>query len=167
VGFRPRARREQLERFEGLLPQSQGQHLAVTVLHVPFSTHSGRGIQTRMARGRSTEASRRSKVDGFVPHTQLDNSRRVREADPPWRQPRGISMGSLVNSHTNATSSRWHVWEMDSRFALNSTPGWGGVRADAGPPTARCHQPSECYQIPVCETPDLHHKSPDSGDLQY
>ena len=32
-------------------------------------------------------------------------------------------MLSLVNSHTNATSKRWHLWEIDLRFALNSTPG--------------------------------------------
>ena len=32
-------------------------------------------------------------------------------------------MVSLVNSHTNATSKRWHLWEIDSRFALNSTRG--------------------------------------------
>jgi len=30
----------------------------------------------------------------------------------------------LVNSHTNATSKRWHLREIDLRFALNSTPGW-------------------------------------------
>ena len=33
-------------------------------------------------------------------------------------------MVSLVNSHKNATSKRWHLWEVDVRFALNSTPGW-------------------------------------------
>ena len=33
-------------------------------------------------------------------------------------------MVSWVNSHTNATSKRWHLWEIDLRFALNSTPGW-------------------------------------------
>jgi len=43
---------------------------------------------------------------------------------PPWKQPRGKWMVSLVNSHTNATSKRWHLWEIDFRFALNSTPGW-------------------------------------------
>ena len=32
---------------------------------------------------------------------------------PPWRRPRGKWMVSLVNSHTNATSSRWHLWEVD------------------------------------------------------
>ena len=42
---------------------------------------------------------------------------------PPWRQPRGKEMVSLANSHTNATSKRWHLWEIDSRVALNSTPG--------------------------------------------
>ena len=42
---------------------------------------------------------------------------------PPCRQPRGKWMVSLVNSHTNAT---WHLWVIDLRFALNSTPGWRG-----------------------------------------
>ena len=32
-------------------------------------------------------------------------------------------MVSLVNSHTIATSKRWHLFEIDLRFALNSTPG--------------------------------------------
>ena len=41
---------------------------------------------------------------------------------PPWRQPRDRWMFFSVNSHTNATSKRWHLWEIDSRFALNSTP---------------------------------------------
>ena len=35
-------------------------------------------------------------------------------------------MVSLVNSHTNAISKRWDWWEIDSRFALSSTPGWVG-----------------------------------------
>jgi len=42
----------------------------------------------------------------------------------PWRQPRGKWIIYLVNFHTNATSKRWHLWEIDLRFALNSTPGW-------------------------------------------
>jgi len=42
----------------------------------------------------------------------------------PWREPRGKWMVSLVNSHTNATLKMWHLWEIDLRFALNSTPGW-------------------------------------------
>jgi len=33
-------------------------------------------------------------------------------------------MVSLVNSHTNAISKMWHLWEIDLRFVLNSTPGW-------------------------------------------
>ena len=33
-------------------------------------------------------------------------------------------MISLANSLTNATSKKWHLWEIGSRFALNSTPGW-------------------------------------------
>ena len=43
---------------------------------------------------------------------------------PPWRQPRGKSMVSSVNSHTNATSKRWHLWEIDLRFAPGLPPGW-------------------------------------------
>ena len=37
---------------------------------------------------------------------------------PPWGQPRGKWMISFVNSHTNATSKRWHLWEIDYTFAL-------------------------------------------------
>jgi hypothetical protein len=46
------------------------------------------------------------------------------QPSPTWRQPRGKWMVSLVSSHTNATSKRLHLWEIDFRFALNSTPGW-------------------------------------------
>jgi len=31
---------------------------------------------------------------------------------PPWRQPRGYKMVSCVNSHSNATSRRWYLWEI-------------------------------------------------------
>jgi len=48
---------------------------------------------------------------------------RVGETGPPLRQPRGKWMIYLVNSHTNATSKRWHLWGIDLRFARNSTPG--------------------------------------------
>ena len=41
---------------------------------------------------------------------------------PPWRQPRGKWTVSLVNSHTNVTSKRWHLWKIDLRFAANSHP---------------------------------------------
>ena len=37
---------------------------------------------------------------------------------PPWRQPRGKWMVSLVNSHTNATRIGRHLWEIDLRFRL-------------------------------------------------
>ena len=43
---------------------------------------------------------------------------------PPWRQPRGKWMVSLVNSHTNATRIEWHLWEIDLRFAPGLPPGW-------------------------------------------
>ena len=34
-------------------------------------------------------------------------------------------------------------------------------------PYAATHQPSEREQMVVCETPGLHCRSPDSGELQY
>ena len=40
--FRSRAKREQLDRYQGLLPESQGKNLAVTFLYVPCSLDSGR-----------------------------------------------------------------------------------------------------------------------------
>ena len=30
----------------------------------------------------------------------------------------------FVNSHTNATSKKWHLCEIHFRFPPNSTPGW-------------------------------------------
>ena len=43
---------------------------------------------------------------------------------PPWSQPRGNSMVSSVNSHTNATRIGWHLWEIYLRFAPGLPPGW-------------------------------------------
>ena len=43
---------------------------------------------------------------------------------PPWRQPMGKTIVSLVNSHANATSKRWHLWEIDLKFALELPSGW-------------------------------------------
>ena len=39
--YRFRAKREHLERFEGLSPERQGQNLALNVLHVPYSLDDG------------------------------------------------------------------------------------------------------------------------------
>ena len=33
-------------------------------------------------------------------------------------------MVSSVNSHTNAPPWRWHLWEIDYRFAPGLPPGW-------------------------------------------
>ena len=44
--------------------------------------------------------------------------------DPPCMQPRGKTIVSLVNSYTNATSKRWHLWEIDLRFAPGLSPRW-------------------------------------------
>jgi len=43
---------------------------------------------------------------------------------PPWRQPRGKSTVSLVDSHTNATFPRYHLRELDLIFATGLPPGW-------------------------------------------
>ena len=48
----------------------------------------------------------------------------VMSCSPSWRQPMGKWLVSSVNSHTDATWKRWHLWEIDLRFALDySTPG--------------------------------------------
>ena len=70
---------------------------------------------------------------------------------PPWRQPRGKWMVSLVNFHTNATSKRWHLREIDSKFALNSTLGWGG-RCRANMAHIRQSRPGIRVQSP-CNLP--------------
>ena len=54
----------------------------------------------------------------------VPSTRRNRSRQPPWRQPRGKWMVSSVTSHTNATRIGWHVWEIDLKFPLYSTPGW-------------------------------------------
>jgi len=38
-------------------------------------------------------------------------------------------MVSLINSHANATSKRWHLWKIGLRFF--STPLQGGLRINA------------------------------------
>ena len=43
---------------------------------------------------------------------------------PPWMQPRGKTMVSLVNSHANATRIGGHVGEIDLRFAPGLPLGW-------------------------------------------
>ena len=54
-----------------------------------------------------------------------------------------------VNSHTNATSKRWHLWDVDLRFALNSTPGWLSVLP-----------PSRAWQDPLPERPHVVRAAP-------
>ena len=36
----------------------------------------------------------------------------------------GANGWSLVKFHTTDTLKRWHLWEIDLRLTLNSTPGW-------------------------------------------
>ena len=58
---------------------------------------------------------------------RLRPGRRRPRQHPPWMQPRGNFMVSLVNSHTNSTRIGWHLWEIDLRFAPGSPPGWVGA----------------------------------------
>jgi len=46
-------------------------------------------------------------------------------------------MVSLGNSHTDATSKRWHLWEIYLMIALNSTPGWQRARMRIAYPPQR------------------------------
>ena len=52
----------------------------------------------------------RSPPCGEVPHVHAPPL-------PPRRQPKGKLVVSSVNSHTNAARIRWHLWELDLRFA--------------------------------------------------
>ena len=66
-------------------------------------------------------------LQGLNPRSGV-RSREGYYAHPPWRQPRGKWVVSLVNSHTNATGIGWHLWEIGLRFA----PGWEGDLGTAG-----------------------------------
>jgi len=85
------------------------------------------------------------------------NGSREKPHSPPWRQPRGNSMVSLVNSHTNATRIGWHLWEIDLkgpkicpwvasrvvwRLHLQSVTGRGGCRARYNPALPRLTVPT-------------------------
>lgn len=50
------AKREQLEMFQGLVPESRGQNLVLTVLHVPYSLDVGQKKKRRPARERAKVA---------------------------------------------------------------------------------------------------------------
>ena len=57
---------------------------------------------------------------GFPKSNSFPFSALQQSTPPPWIQPRGRWMVSVVNSHTNAISKRWHLWEIDLRFGLTS-----------------------------------------------
>jgi len=62
--------------------------------------------------------------------------------EPPWRHPRGKSMVSLVNTHTNATRIGWHLWEIDLRFAPGLPPG----ELPSAPPVSAMNVPFSFYE---------------------
>jgi hypothetical protein len=50
----------------------------------------------------------------------------IPEPWPPWRQPKGKVMGSLVDSHTNATRIGWHLEPETGKWnprPFDATPG--------------------------------------------
>ena len=63
---------------------------------------------------------------------------RVYLLPPLWRQPRGKSMVSLANCHTNAVRIGWHLGEIDLRVAPGLPPGWS---QGAGAGTCRAFPP--------------------------
>ena len=84
------------------------------------------GLEDRAlpAGGLPGRSSKKTKLATLMRMLRRSRDKLHRDQVPPWRQPSGKSMVSLVNSHTNATSKRRQLWEIDLRFALNSTPGW-------------------------------------------
>jgi hypothetical protein len=67
-----------------------------------------------------------SKVFFFL-FSNLDTLRRATTGRfPPWRQPTSKSMVSLVNSHTNASSRRKHLWRVFF-FFINFDAGLRGT----------------------------------------
>jgi hypothetical protein len=62
-----------------------------------------------------------------VPHPPFCKSAAVSSSTlaglPPWRKPRDQFVGFLINSHVNANRIRWHLWEIDLRFAPGLPPG--------------------------------------------
>ena len=45
----------------------------------------------------------------------------------------GQMVVALVNSHANATFWRWHLWEIDLRFASGLPPGWVTMETNLTP----------------------------------
>jgi len=92
----------------------------------PASDIAGAGCGCRGAtRGSSCSSSRLPTCTGRPSATRAPpSSPRSRYPSPPWRQPRGKTMVSLVNSYTDATRIGWHLWEIDLRFAPGLPPGW-------------------------------------------
>ena len=56
-------------------------------------------------------------------------------------------MVSLINSHTNAISKRWHLLEIGLRFATGLPPGWSGARVQD-----RCSEVRAKVSRKKCET---------------
>jgi len=81
-------------------------------------------------------------------------------ATPPWRQPRGKTIVSLVNSHANATSKSQHLWEIDFRFAPGLPPWWyRGAECPAAlatiPKAAAPFLPGPVLLVPIARTRTL------------
>ena len=80
-----------------------------------------RGRWSRGLRGRWAGVSVRSRGRVGLSRQFAAHRDDLEGQSPPWSQPRGKSMVSLVNS---ATRIGWHLWEVDLRFAHGLPPGW-------------------------------------------
>ena len=63
----------------------------------------------------------------------------------PWRQPKGKSTVSLINSHTIAIRIGWHLWEIDLRFAPGLPPGRDTDEAARGCAGQELHGAAEAF----------------------
>ena len=88
-------------------------------------------------------SSGRHSIAPFARPSQARHRRGI-PGEPPWRQPRGKSMVSFVNSHTNTTRTGRHLWEIDLIFACGLPPGQlhrRGVPGITHPPAAARRRP--------------------------
>ena len=74
---------------------------------------------------KSTPRQNRQIYSGKEPGlAKLARQNRQRQRGSALEATQGQMDGVLVSSHANTTSKRWHLWEIDLGFPLNSAPGW-------------------------------------------
>jgi len=95
-----------------------------------FRPRAVRGESIQDTKIRALFACSAFRVSGFVFRAAIGHGfkRQIYQTNRPEGNPGAKrllkTIVSLGNSHTNATIIGWHLWEIDLRFALNSTAGW-------------------------------------------